>query len=190
MSDVDQTLQKFAEEDLKSSARFASLLTGDETRMSDVPTPEELTLASARGVSWNEALGTKPHDYQTYDGEVGTDAEGRTITQYTRHTSRGYGRGEVQNPPGQMVAPGSDDAAKSSDSIVDKIQNSRTGGFSAVSTWDAYRRVTYKAQAVKNSTEYMRKFLELSRSQVVQAKELAQRHLKHAKPCVLLRRIR
>lgn len=115
MSDVDRALQQITGEDLKGSARFASSSTGDLNTRSDVPTYEELTLASARGVTWNEALGSQPHDYQTYDGEVGTDAEGLTITRYTRHTSRGYDGGEVQNPSGVLTIPGSDNAAPSSD---------------------------------------------------------------------------
>ncbi|WP_395689785.1 LysM peptidoglycan-binding domain-containing protein, partial [Caenimonas koreensis] len=53
--------------------------------------------------------------------------------------------------------------------------NSRgTAGFSAVSTWDAYRRVDYKAKALANRAFFMDQYGVLPRSQIMQGRVIAQ----------------
>jgi hypothetical protein len=55
-----------------------------------------------------------------------------------------------------------------------RVDMRSTAGYSAVSTWDAFRRVDYKAQAVANSKAYMAQFNNLARTQMMQGSTLAQ----------------
>ena len=48
-----------------------------------------------------------------------------------------------------------------------------TAGYSAVSTWDAYRRVQYKARSVANSAEFARQLSGLARTHTAEAEILA-----------------
>lgn len=125
---------------------------------------------------------------QTISGPSGGNPTGIPNTGITGSGIPGTGTGTPEDPiilpPVIVTAPRMTQAEKdefdrqnpnsTGVGVLDYLIDKRgTAGYSAVSTWDAYRRVEYKARAVANSGSFMNQFNSLSRSQISQGQSIA-----------------